>query len=646
MSEFLPYIEHGWALCPLRPGTKAPAGENWNAPENALTAARAAGRLLGAGLMHAYSGTMALDIDDYELADLWLEKRGVSLGDLLDAPDAVQIISGREGHGKLLYGCPAPFPSVRITEGEGADRRTILEFRCASRNGLSVQDVLPPSIHPETGMPYRWEGDWQSLPDLPDALLEVWLAEIDPAPLPQPSQPPATPPAASAGLDELRALLRHHDPNDTRDAWIRVGAALHHETAGSPEGLMLWDEWSQGSQKYRGLADLEKDWRGFRADRPDGVTAGYLRQRSAALPEEFEVVTEVVDEDLAIWAEVERAARSRFEPVHVAEVARRPPPEWIIEEVIPESEIVMMCGESGAGKSFMALDMAFAIATGEAWAGLRVKGGPVVWIAAEAAGSLRLRTKAYAHQTGLALENADLWVIDGHVSLMADEDASALGQVLAPKRPRMIIVDTLAAASGGANENSGEDMNIVLDHCRNLHRETGATIMLIHHLGKDVSKGARGWSGLKGAMQTELTVAKTDNGRMLQITKQRDGNSEGDLWNFWLHQVTLDDMTEACVVQTDERIRAHAVRVNTPKIRLGGAAKVLWGAITDLMVVEGAGVIIEDAYNRAIEKMPPPAQGRRDYRQQNVRRALTSLMELGYVTIKGDLIFLSGDENG
>ncbi len=57
---------------------------------------------------------------------------------------------------------------------------TILEFRCGTCDGLTVQDVLPPSIHPDTGQPYKWggKGNWQAIPVIPAALLAIWQQEV------------------------------------------------------------------------------------------------------------------------------------------------------------------------------------------------------------------------------------------------------------------------------------------------------------------------------------------------------------------------------------------------------------------------------------------------------------------------------------
>ena len=98
------------------------------------------------------------------------------------------------------------------------------------------------------------------------------------------------------------------------------------------------------------------------------------------------------------------------------------------------------------------------------------------------------------------------------------------------------MIDTLARATPGANENSGEDMGKALKHCQVIHRITGALVVLIHHSGKDQSRGARGWSGIRAATDTEIEVTKMGNARRAQISKQRDGE-DGLLFGFELVEV-------------------------------------------------------------------------------------------------------------
>jgi hypothetical protein len=96
---------------------------------------------------------------------------------LLGREDSVQIVSGRPNRAKLLYKLPAGVEPLRSRQLWKQDGRAALELRCATEDGLTVQDVLPPSIHPDTGRPYEWRGNWRNLPDLPVELLTLWRSE-------------------------------------------------------------------------------------------------------------------------------------------------------------------------------------------------------------------------------------------------------------------------------------------------------------------------------------------------------------------------------------------------------------------------------------------------------------------------------------
>lgn len=146
--------------------------KGWQRAERAITDPKRAEALSGAGLLHAWTRTCALDIDRLDDAVAWLSVHGIDLHDLLEDDDAVRIKSGRAGRAKLLFALPdgiEPLPTYKRANGA-------IEFRCASADGLSVQDVLPPTVHPDTGAPYEWagNGDWHRLPVLPAALLALW----------------------------------------------------------------------------------------------------------------------------------------------------------------------------------------------------------------------------------------------------------------------------------------------------------------------------------------------------------------------------------------------------------------------------------------------------------------------------------------
>ncbi len=640
MSKFREYIEHGWKLIPILPGHKGPKGasaRDWNKLEKAVT--DPAQQMHSAGLAHAYSGTCAIDVDDYPKAREWLEERGVDLDALFLDPTSVQIHSGRADHGKLLYALDTPLASKQIKDNDKA----MIDFRCATAAGRTVQDVLPPSMHPDTQRPYEWKyaddliADWRDLPPLPEELKTIWLQEISDATALLTN---TSIPEKGAAPDELRALLMQHDPNMNRDEWIKVGMAIHHETDGSMDGLMMWDEWSaKATDKYAGIEDLKVCWRSFH-DTPGAVTVGMLRQGAAATLDDFDVIEEAAEEDP--WTAAAKAKVAKFDLVHVSEVAQREPPQWLIDQVLPKQDLAMLYGESGSGKSFVALDICFAIATGFDWNGLPTEQHPVVWIAAEAAGSMRNRTKAYAQAKGIELENADLWVIGETPSLMDNEESVALAEAVRSKKPGLIVVDTLAAASIGANENSGEDMNVVMGACRMLHETTGALVMLIHHTGKDLTRGARGWSGIKGAMHTEMTVSYHQDMRKFEVTKQRDGE-EGQAWPFRLMIVPIDmDGLTSCYVEMLDK--ALLTNENAVVQGLGSTQKLVLECVYRLIKVDGGGAPVAEVQDAVLRKLPQQ-EGQRSRGPEVVNRTLMALQSRGIIELEDNIVRLASDDS-
>jgi putative DNA primase/helicase len=211
---------------------------------------------------------MALDIDDLPQAKAWLAERGVDLDGLMAADDAVQIASGRKGRAKLLYRLRRGQEPIRTKQIAGADGEMILEFRCASATGLTMQDVLPPSIHPDTGQPYQWagSGSWRNIPEILETLLDVWRNELTPATA-RPTDTGAqtkSEPVTEVGpvtIQHLRSALLSMRSDD-HGLWVKAGLAL--KCLGDV-GRGLWMGWSQTSEKSqdRGPLHLSRTWDGF-----------------------------------------------------------------------------------------------------------------------------------------------------------------------------------------------------------------------------------------------------------------------------------------------------------------------------------------------------------------------------------------------
>lgn len=261
------YISHGWQIVPVPEGSKGPRAGGWNTRSAALQSMVGLPDYMGVGLMHAYSGTMALDIDDWMLT-----RKRIDIDALYAAPDAVTILSGKPGRGKLLY--RMPFGLVLPTRQFKDGGTLAFELRCATMDELTVQDVLPPSIHPETRQPYQWggAGHWTRLPFVPSAVLDIWQAALVDA-------RPALVDGVSASWDEIRGALAYINPDCSRDDWIACGFALHwagEQTFNAEGGFHVWYEWSKLGEKFPGDREMGKQWSSFRSAKNSVVTIGSL----------------------------------------------------------------------------------------------------------------------------------------------------------------------------------------------------------------------------------------------------------------------------------------------------------------------------------------------------------------------------------
>lgn len=305
------YARAGFALIAWNPSTgKGPTWKGWNLRASAVVDPETAAELDGnIGLCHAWSGTCAVDLDDLGAATMWLAERGIDVQEYLTDPKAVMVSSGRENRAKLLYRTDRPYPSFRL---QG------FELRCGTKSGTTVQCVLPPSIHPDTGQEYTWRygsevAHWSSLPELPEAFRKLWLGLIGPESSTTVSKKRERA-ADSAELTRIARILSKADPDVSYETWLQTGMALHHETSGSDDGLELFDQWSSRGGKYNGREEIEAKWRSFSLEGNRQRTLAGMGLDAQADADEFAVVTltepsswELKD---AVGEECQRALRS------------------------------------------------------------------------------------------------------------------------------------------------------------------------------------------------------------------------------------------------------------------------------------------------------------------------------------------------
>lgn len=426
---------------------------------------------------------------------------------------------------------------------------------------------------------------------------------------------------ADAQLAEALDVL---DPDLPHDTWLHVGMAIHHETEG--EGFALWDAWSAKGGKYPGEEELRKRWDSFGAQAGRPVTARTLlklAQENGAY----------LDPALASAAEFDATPRAplRFQVIPACEFMSRPPPAWIIKGVLPRAELVVLFGESSSGKSFVALDLAAAIARGQDWRGHRTKRGRVVYVAAEGAGGFRNRMVAYCMHNGLEATGLDdIGVIHAAPNFLQKADALDVAKAIRASGPAdVIVVDTFAQVTPGGNENAAEDVGRALSHCRGIHRATGALVLLVHHSGKDASKGARGWSGIRGAADAQIEVLRTPGGRLLRLDKMKDGE-DGREYGFDLQVVPIGtdedgDVIDSCVV-TDAPVPLRGKGAQLAR-QLGAWERLVVEVVGEISLAQNEGIEVDAVIEEVVRRSPSPKAGKRDTRKQHAKRALQGLCD-------------------
>lgn len=208
------------------------------------------------------------------------------------------------------------------------------------------------------------------------------------------------------------------------------------------------------------------------------------------------------------------------------------PIQWVIEDCIEDNALAEIFGPSTSGKSFVAISMAHAIATGIDWFGHSVTRGAVFYLAGEGQSGLRQRFLAQAEDTGNPLDAGYIFLSDCAVSLFNEESAKKVTddvKLLSEKNgvvPKLVVIDTLARSFGDGNENETKDMNVFIDNLDKYIRiPFGCTVLVIHHSGH-VQGRARGSSVLKAAVEAEFEVAREESTGVIMLKNHKQKNAE------------------------------------------------------------------------------------------------------------------------
>lgn len=238
-----------------------------------------------------------------------------------------------------------------------------------------------------------------------------------------------------------------------------------------------------------------------------------------------------------------RSYRPPFPYRMIDDLDPAPRKNWLIRGMFGAGEFSVVYGDPGCGKSLLAADAAFHVASGIPWTGRPVQGGAVLYLAAERSALTERRLVALRRKNELA--ETHLAVLDDRFDFFNDngdaERVIATAAAVAEKTGVsvvLIIIDTVARVIPGADENHSRDIGKFIANVDDIRRATGAHVMAIHHAGKDKTKGMRGSTALLGAADTTLFVEKLESGRFATIDKSND-EGEGESVSFTLESVEL-----------------------------------------------------------------------------------------------------------
>ena len=264
---------------------------------------------------------------------------------------------------------------------------------------------------------------------------------------------------------------------------------------------------------------------------------------------------------------------------------------FVIKGLIPECSFASIYGPSGSFKSFLALDWACHIATGKDWDGHKVKQGAVLYVAGEGGFGVTQRIRAWElhHQVtnldNLARLPVPIFPADSDqiktVLEYCQEIKANTGHAV-----KLVILDTLARCYGGNDENSSRDMGAFIQGCDTIKQLTGATVLVVHHSGKNVDSGGRGSSSLPAALDVEYRVSRDGEGEqalVLTCSKMKDAE-QPDTKAYDLISVHIrtdsdgDNINSLCLTSVGRPPKDNEDAL--PKAsRMSGNHEALWQAV-------------------------------------------------------------------
>ena len=444
----------------------------------------------------------------------------------------------------------------------------------------------------------------------------------------------------------LETVLTHIDHTDEQ-VWTDTGNAL--ARAYGEDGRPYFLSYSAGdycNEPYENYDETECNDRFDRAlaeldTRPNGYGVKHLVETAQHHPKWLCPTLKYEDDtiyDSIVWAtselksqdtQTDTSTPTPYTFLTTEELKQLPPTKWRVKGLFPDQGLASIYGPSGSGKSFLALDLMAAVACGSAFYGHKTTSCPVVYVALEGTGGIAKRVEAYETHHKIKLPTSFRIVTDMLSLFSSEASVFAEAVIEAGLNEGVIVIDTLAQSAPGSDENSSAHMGMIISNAQLLQRMTNGLVVLIHHTGKDASRGARGHSSLYAALDAALEVKRTQGGLEWLSAKVKDGAS-GNATSFRLERVVLGqdedgDEISSCVAVGD-------LFRKTPLTQPTGKNQ---KAVLDALLFKfGAGTTV--ATDKALDIAKASLTGQTTNTAQRAKEALEGLIEIGRLVLTGD----------
>lgn len=492
------------------------------------------------------------------------------------------VVETSEGNFQVVYLFDRPLAGAELLIGKALGQALIDKGWSDPAAGSPTTRFmrLPVGVNGKTTPPYRVAlrflapGNRYSVGELRDGL-GLTLKTM------KPFQAPPPPERLRGELGEVQVLVEAIDVQAMdRKHWTGFMHALRGACGAQTregEALAVQASWNAAESE---IGETLRFWRTIDVK---GLRSGIdeLRHMGARHPDPTQVFDDVEAEATkGAGSALLHASRREAEAV-VAKVAAAKPElailadtpavapmaKYIVKGIFHQLELLLLHGASGSAKTFLIVDMAVHLAAGREWFGHRVAAGIGVLIVANE-DALGVQERLHACAAHLGVDTATLPIAFTLVptNMRGDEkEASAritrMRKAVAKRfdvKHYVVIFDTLAASWLGLDDNSPEDMGEVVAHCLGV-KAASMSPVLVHHHGKDASKGPRGHTSLLAATDAalELKYDKETLRYSMLVTKRRKGPT-GRTWDFSLQEVRIgtdpegDDITTAVIKRLDE----------------------------------------------------------------------------------------------